>query len=125
MSAIEDQPDVLADPERVKTIAAIAETARRARGEAPALPHPFETDAILAERLQRATELARGRTGSGWAARLERLVAARLLPGQLAFNEQLLHALHQLDHRDRQQREEIADLQQQLAALRAANAVDR
>ncbi len=109
--------DALAETETAKTIATINETARRARGEGPGLPHPFETDRNLGRFLSTAAVTAGGGGPSGWRGRIGRQILERLLPSQVAFNEALVNIIHQLDHRDRQQREEIADLQQRLAAL--------
>lgn len=111
--------DELAASEMNKTITAISEVARRARGERPALPHPYETDANLAAHLSIATAAATGGRQGGWRGRLERQVRNRVLPSQQSFDAALIDIIHQLDHRDRQQREEIADLHQQLAELRS------
>ncbi len=107
----------LAETEITKTVMAIGETARRARGERPEIPHPFETDRNLSAHLTAATVAATG-GGAGWRTRVGQLILRQLLPSQLAFNEAMVDVIHQLDHRDRQQREEIADLHQQIAALR-------
>ena len=109
--------DELAETEITKTVTAIGETARRARGERPEIPHPFETDRNLSAHLTAATVAADG-GGAGWKARIGRQILRRLLPAQLAYNAAIVDVIHQLDHRDRQQREEIADLHQQIAALR-------
>ncbi len=107
-----DRPEDLAATERAKTIKAIQETARRARSEPPALPHPFETDANLAALLDAATSASTGGSGRGVRDRLGRILLRRLLPGQLAFNRIVIDLIHQLDHRDRQLREDLADLHQ-------------
>lgn len=105
----------LENTERNKTIMAIGETARRARSQAPSLPHPFETDANLAALLEAATLASVGGSGRGARARAGRLALRWLLPGQAEFNRVLIDLVHQLDHRDRQLREDLADLHQAAA----------
>ncbi len=124
-----DRSEHLAATERAKTVKAIEETARRARSERPALPHPFETDANLAALLGAATSASTGGPGRGLRDRLGRILLRRLLPGQLAFNQTVVDLIHQLDHRDRQLREDLADLHQQdrhgTDEVRPPNGTDR
>ncbi len=120
-----DLPQEQARIETAKTVEAINETARRARGEQTGLPHPFETDQNVGRFLSAATAAADGGGIAGLGGRISRLLLTRLLPSQVAYNQALVNLMHQFDHRDRQQREEIADLQQELAAMTDRAAKDR
>ncbi|MEZ5379873.1 MAG: hypothetical protein R2733_25485 [Acidimicrobiales bacterium] len=115
-------PASQAEIETAKTLTAIDELGRRARGEDTGLPHPFETDRNLVTYLSAAELASTGGGVAGPVGRIGRRMLAWLLPSQIAYNQALVDVIHQLDHRDRQQREEIANLQQKVAAL--ADAID-
>lgn len=115
------------------TIEVIGHIARRAQGLPPDLPHPFTTDTELARYLHAATEIhdapnAADPDAPRWQA-VPRQALTRVVSSanstQRQFNDLLINLIHQLDHRDRQQREELADLRQQLDTLTAQLASDR
>lgn len=102
-----------------RTVRAIAETARRAQGIQVDLPHPYETDQKLGQHLEAATVVAGGDSPTTRVGRARRRLLRLLFPAQVRFNHELIDIIHQLDHRDRQLREDLADAHQRLAALTA------
>ena len=101
------------------TIELTAERAAAAqRGEVagPELPHPIRTDANLRHHLDAATA-NQGR--SGWD-NLRRAGRRFGLPDQPRYNDAIVNALHQLDHRTQLQGQRIARLEAELAEVRRA-----
>jgi hypothetical protein len=97
------------------TIAVTAERAAAAqRGEAigPSLPHPIRTDANLRHHLDLATSTQGTGPSLG-------TVGRRLgFPDQPRYNDAIVNALHQLDHRTQLQGRRIAQLEAELAEAR-------
>ncbi|MEL7155726.1 MAG: hypothetical protein AAFN30_03905 [Actinomycetota bacterium] len=87
----------------------------------PELPPPTLTNTNLRHYLAAAMETQPGfgaadqPTTGGVRSRLRRMIGA---PRQAEFNAAVLHVLHQLDHRGRQQERRIVTLEARLAAAR-------
>ncbi len=128
-------PPLIDDRELVlRTIALTAERASAVqRGELtePSLPHPIRTDANLGHHLDVAT----GALGSGVRTKLSSAGGAagraggRLLDrvwrrlgraDQARYNDAIVNALHQLDHRTTLQAHRIARLEAELSEARRA-----
>ncbi|MEZ5230410.1 MAG: hypothetical protein R2710_28215 [Acidimicrobiales bacterium] len=115
-------PASQAEIETAKTLTAIDELGRRARGEDTGFPTRSRPTGTLSPTFSAAELASTGGGVAGPVGRIGRRMLAWLLPSQIAYNQALVDVIHQLDHRDRQQREEIANLQQKVAAL--ADAID-
>lgn len=112
----------------------IDSTGAAARGEETTdLPHPAATDARFSEYLSRvhdvliiedaATNDDASTTKSATPAvpTLRQRATSRIktqIQAQASFNSNIVHALHQLDHRGMYQRKDIADLRSELASAR-------
>lgn len=77
------------------------------------LPHPLTTDRNIGIHLDRATEAQQLLADNGRDGGITTIGVARRLQAKL--NEAVIHCIHQLDHRDRQQRARIDELEAALA----------
>ncbi len=101
----------------------IETTGASARGEGDAeLPHPMATDAELKKHLDAVGRDLIIEDAPAVARTTKEKLADRASgrdPAQKDHNSHVVHALHQLDHRTRFQRNEIDELRNELADARA------
>lgn len=107
----------MADEDLVVQI--ITEVGRRARlAQLDGLGHPVQIEARFGEDLQALTDHADLPTHSRAAGAIARAISP-VLDEQRAFNQALVDALHQADHRARWQDERIRRLEREVDELRA------
>lgn len=101
-----------------KVVRKVTEIGRRARGRLDGLADPIAVEARFAEDLGAATAHA-GVPVHSRAGEIAARATAPLLDHQRRYNEAVLDALHQLDHRFRWQDERIRQLELEVDELRA------
>jgi hypothetical protein len=107
------------DPVEQKVIRTISEVGRRARGERlDGLASALDVEERFAEDIGTATAHA-GVPVHSRAGELAAKATAPLLDQQRRYNDAVLDALHQLDHRFRWQDERIRQLELEVDELRA------